>query len=66
MQRPDLSPTPTLWVGTSCGAVVVISLTMPDNMDNRVLCLQTVLATPTRKCLEEGISKLKKIRKNKM
>lgn len=36
-------------MGTNFGSVIVISLTMPDNYDNRVLCLQTVLATPTRK-----------------
>lgn len=42
----DTSPSPTLWVGTSCGSVIVVSLTMPDN-DNRELCLQSVLATPS-------------------
>ncbi|KAH9511947.1 Syntaxin-binding protein 5, variant 4 [Dermatophagoides farinae] len=45
--KTDTCPSPTLWVGTSCGTVVVITLTMPDSMDNRVLCLQTVLATPS-------------------
>ncbi|XP_017493106.1 PREDICTED: syntaxin-binding protein 5-like, partial [Rhagoletis zephyria] len=47
MTKNDSTPTPTLWVGTNFGSVIVISLTMPDNYDNRVLCLQTVLATPT-------------------
>ncbi|XP_027194887.1 syntaxin-binding protein tomosyn isoform X3 [Dermatophagoides pteronyssinus] len=45
--KTDTCPSPTLWVGTSCGTVIVITLTMPDSMDNRVLCLQTVLATPS-------------------
>ncbi|KAJ6215817.1 hypothetical protein RDWZM_010317 [Blomia tropicalis] len=45
--KNDTNPNPTVWVGTSCGSVIVIALTMPDNVDNRVLCLQTVLATPT-------------------
>lgn len=51
LNPPDTTPQTTLWVGTSCGSVVIVSITMPDNMDNRELCLQTVLATPSRELL---------------
>lgn len=45
--KSDTSTSPTLWVGTSCGTVIVLTLTMPDSMDNRELCLQTITATPS-------------------
>lgn len=38
-----------LWLGTSHGCVLLVCLTMPDNEDNRVLQLQSVIAEPIRK-----------------
>ncbi|RWS07834.1 syntaxin-binding protein 5-like isoform X9, partial [Dinothrombium tinctorium] len=37
---------PCLWVGTSLGSVIVITISLPDTIDNRILCLQSVLAVP--------------------
>ena len=48
MNHIDNVATPTLWVGTSCGSVIAIALTMPDSVDNRELCLETVVAVPTQ------------------
>lgn len=35
---------PCLWVGTSLGGVISVTLTLPETNDDRVLCLQSVLA----------------------
>ncbi|CAG2106890.1 unnamed protein product, partial [Medioppia subpectinata] len=58
--KSDQSTSPCLWVGTSLGSILVISLTLPDSTDNRILCLQTVIASPsdqsTSPCLWVGTS----------
>jgi len=45
----DTNTSLSLWAGTSLGSVIVISITLPDNIDNRVLQLQEVSATPSGK-----------------
>ena len=40
----DTSVSPCLWIGTSLGGVISVTLTLPETNDDRVLCLQSVLA----------------------
>lgn len=42
--KAESSLSPCLWVGTALGAVICVSLTLPETNDDRVLCLQSVLA----------------------
>lgn len=45
----DSSYGPCLWVGTNLGSIIVVSITLPETNDNRILCLQSVLAVPSGK-----------------
>ncbi|XP_015795856.1 syntaxin-binding protein 5-like isoform X2 [Tetranychus urticae] len=42
--KSESSYGPCLWVGTSQGSALSVTITLPETNDNRVLCLQSVLA----------------------
>ncbi|XP_053208518.1 syntaxin-binding protein 5-like [Panonychus citri] len=42
--KSETSYGPCLWVGTNQGSALSVTITLPETNDNRVLCLQSVLA----------------------